>query len=108
MPSNYEGLRLFLSSPGDVARERAIAETIVRQVDSTCKDRLGLSLDCVRWETFEPRTHLSPTNQEWLLEQLTGCDGFILILGKRIGQREPGETRTRTETEIGLALRLLA
>ena len=81
-------LRVFVSSPGDVAEERVIADRVISRVS----DRYAsiLSLEAIIWE-HEP---LQATGS--FQEQITRpseTDIFVCILWSRLGTRLPGSIR---------------
>ncbi len=51
MPVTQIVLKVFVASPQDVAEEREVLEDVVRELNSTWADTLGIRLDVVRWET---------------------------------------------------------
>ena len=95
MKTTYETLRAFISSPKDVAAERAITENVIKAVGITCKDTLGIDLECVTWQNFIPQAPKLPEEriQDILNEEVRKCHIFILILWKRYGSVEPGKTK---------------
>jgi hypothetical protein len=107
--SNYRRLRVFLSSPKDVAEEREIARQAVESVSTTCKDALGIGIDCVTWEDFAPQAPKLPEEriQDILNNEIPRCQVFILILWKRYGSIEAGHRKSNTEREVEIALDLL-
>ncbi|SYZ72487.1 conserved hypothetical protein [Candidatus Zixiibacteriota bacterium] len=105
----YDSLKVFLSSPGDVSNERAIAKEIIHQVGNACKENLGINLDPVDWNDFVPKTTQLPDQriQDMLNDHLRKCHIFILILWKRYGSKEPGFAKSNTEREVEIALKVL-
>lgn len=60
MQTTYETLRAFVSSPGDVATERKVVEKVIAAICNSCKETLGVDLECVSWEDFVPQTPKLP------------------------------------------------
>jgi len=105
MPT-YQILKIFISSPGDVDREREYAEKVIANVNESCKDSLGLYLDCDNWKNLPA---LTPTNTETIQgminEYIMQCNIFLLILNKRLGSEEPNIKKSRMEIEIDIAIK---
>jgi tetratricopeptide (TPR) repeat protein len=78
-------LRLFVSSPGDVAEERLVARRVIQRVQSSVGDRL--KLEPVFWE-HEP---LAATGSfQGQLPRPSESDIVVCILWSRLGTRLPG------------------
>jgi tetratricopeptide (TPR) repeat protein len=100
-------LKIFLSSPGDVAEERALAEFVFRRLADEVAD--VTRLEFVIWE-HEPL--FGHTGFQQQLERPSQSDLVVCILWSRLGSRlpsdfapAPGETApTGTEFEINDAL----
>ena len=109
MHTTYEILRVFISSPSDVISERKVADKVIDAIGDTCKDTLGVELECVTWENFVPQTPKLPDEkiQDILNAEISKCHIFILILWKRYGSKEPGMWKSNTEREAEIALELL-
>lgn len=105
---NQRGINIFISSPGDVARERELLEEIISEISKSVRDTLGYHLECKRWEDQIPQASLPPkTKQDEIMKEIGKCQMFILILHKRYGEIPPKQKISRTEMEIELALKLL-
>jgi len=83
-------IRVFLSSPGDVADERAIAITVIDQLkyDAAFKD--NIKVEVVAWDKPGADTPLlgNKTPQEAILEGLakpSQCDIVVVMFWSRIG-----------------------
>ena len=83
-------LRLFLSSPGDVTDERALAREVIERLESERAHRERLCLEIVAWDKPGASTampaHLEP--QEALdrgLRKPSACDIVVVIFGYRMG-----------------------
>ncbi|ODS33582.1 MAG: hypothetical protein SCARUB_01316 [Candidatus Scalindua rubra] len=85
MPKTETILQVFVASPDDVAEERSVLEEIIRELNITWADTLGIRLDLVRWET-----HASPgfgdDAQDFINTQIpVSYDIFIGIMWTRFG-----------------------
>lgn len=109
MYTTYEALRVFISSPSDVVGERKVVDKVIKSIGDTCKDTLGVELECVTWENFVPQTPKLPDEriQDILNAEISKCQIFILILWKRYGSKEQGAKKSNTERETEIALELL-
>ena len=79
-------LKIFLSSPGDVAEERALAEIVFRRLADELADVVHLSL--VIWE-HEPLYGHTGFQQQ--IERPSQCDFVVSILWSRLGTRLPSD-----------------
>ena len=103
-------LHIFLSSPGDVSRERQLAREVIDQLESERAYKDRLKLEVVAWDkpgvdTAMP-AQLEP--QEAINEGLKNpseCNLIIVIYWSRMGTplsekyRKPGGSRYRSGTE---------
>jgi WD40 repeat protein len=100
-------LRIFLSSPGDVAEERVLAERVFRRLDSEFAHAVRLEL--ILWE-HEPLFAHSGFQQQ--IPRASQCDLVVSVLWSRLGTRLPADfamragepSLTGTEFEIHDAL----
>ena len=100
-------LRVFVSSPGDVSEERALAEGVLRRLGEEYRE--SVKLDVVLWEHEPVFAH---TGYQQQIARSSECDLVICILWSRLGTRLPagfalgsGEPApTGTEFEIRDAL----
>jgi len=101
-------LKIFLSSPGDVAEERALAEIVFRRLADEFADTVSLKL--VIWEHEPVFGHANFQEQ---IERTKDCDLVVSILWSRLGTRlpsafapaagEPAPTGTEFEIDDALA-----
>ena len=107
MTSLYNVVRVFISSPGDMGEERMIAERVIKNVSTTCRDTLGIMLDYVVWEQQPPLTNRKESIQEGINKKLRSCNAFLLLLNRRYGSMTDGEAKSNTEREVEIALEML-
>ena len=81
--------RLFVSSPGDVAAERARLEAVVEKLNAEFKDRARF--DAVRWETNFYSAHETFQKQ---IPEAADCDLVVAIFRARLGSPLPQGFRT--------------
>ena len=100
-------LKIFLSSPGDVAEERALAEFVFRRIADEVSDAANLTF--LIWE-HEPL--FGHTGFQQQIERPSQSDLVVCILWSRLGSRLPADfapaegepAPTGTEFEINDAL----
>jgi hypothetical protein len=99
-------LRLFVSSPSDVAAERGRVENVVRRVQSDYDG--GVNIEVIRWE--ESFYSARSTFQDQIASPAE-VDLVLCILWKRLGSALPedynrgdGSSRTGTEYEFEVAM----
>ncbi len=105
--TNLHRFRIFLSSPGDVAEERALAEIVFRRLASEFRD--AVQLEPIIWEHEPLFAHTGPQQQ---MVRPSQCDLVVTILWSRLGTRLPDDfkteggdsTPTGTEFEVRDAL----
>jgi len=86
-PRTIREIQIFLASPGDVNKERDIAEKVIDEIDKTIARRRGATIRLLRWETDTyPYFHLDGP-QGAIEEQITiaDCDIFMCIFWQRLG-----------------------
>jgi predicted MPP superfamily phosphohydrolase len=94
-------IRILVSSPSDVSRERAAAGSVVAELNRTIAPELKIVLELIAWET-----HVYPgagRAQQLINEQLGDYDIFVGIMGRRFGT-PTGRAGSGTEEEFNIAL----
>jgi tetratricopeptide (TPR) repeat protein len=79
-------LRLFVSSPGDVADERRRVEIVVERLNAEFKGRVRI--EAVRWETEYYSAHDTFQKQ---IPEASGCDVVVAIFRARLGTELPAD-----------------
>jgi len=90
-------IRVFVSSPGDVALEREQARDVVAELNATAARELGLALEAVAWEN-----EVHPSAGRWqatINRQIGAYDVFVGIMWRRYGT-PTGEFGSGTEEEF--------
>jgi len=85
MPRREYVVRIFVSSPSDLAEERQLLEELARELNATWSRELGLRLELVRWES-DVLPGVASEPQE-VIDSAVGdeYDAFIGLLWKRFG-----------------------
>lgn len=96
MPSKPYHIRIFLSSPGDVAYERALAFDVINQLPYDPPLRGYITLEAIAWDKPDAGTPLpaAKTPQEAINEALpkpSDCDIVVVIFWSRMGTPLPPE-----------------
>lgn len=107
MTGSFKQFKIFVSSPGDVAKERKVVDDVINKINEAIGDSLGIFLKVEKWEKLPPET-TEERIQERLNRQIKDCNFFLLILFKRYGSIEKGHTISNTEREINAILTYLA
>src|SRR6266849_3738322 len=81
-----ERLRIFISSPGDVAEERVLANNLVRRLADEYADRL--CIEPVFWE-HEPL--LATGTFQTQIPPPRDCEVVVCVLWSRLGTRLPAD-----------------
>ena len=103
-------LHIFLSSPGDVTDERALAKEVIERLESERAHRDRLRLEIVAWDKPGAGTampaHLEPQAAlDQGLRKPSACDIVVVIFGYRMGtplsekHRKPNGERYGSGTE---------
>lgn len=107
MSDTYKQFKIFVSSPGDVTKERALVDQIISNINDVVKDSLKIFLQVEKWEIMPPET-TEENIQERLNRKIKDCNFFLLILYKRYGTVEKGHTISNTEREINAIINYLS
>ncbi|MCO6455390.1 MAG: SUMF1/EgtB/PvdO family nonheme iron enzyme [Pirellulaceae bacterium] len=89
-------IRVFVSSPGDVAQERHAMEKILNTLNELDGQALGFRLEPFRWENCASGTGSSP--QEVVDQQTPDCDIYVGIMSAHFGT-PTGQYQSGTEKE---------
>ncbi len=95
-------IRLFLSSPGDVAAERDRVRSVVARLNRQWEDVYDIDMEIIDW-----RTHVAPNAgrpQEVINEQIGEYDIFLGMMWKRFGT-PTGVADSGTEEEFNIAFK---
>src|SRR5262245_52564789 len=84
MPESVRLIRVFVSSPGDVAEERGVLDEVVRLVNQTPGQGLGARLELVKWER-DVVPQIGPPAQDVVDAQTPACDIYLGIMAHRFG-----------------------
>lgn len=105
MPAFYRRLKVFLSFASDVEEESRIAEEVIRNVNTRVTENLGLALETTTWRMLPPLAPPPPDSiQSVISEQVRDCNIFILVLFKRYGSTEAGQSKSNLEREVEIAI----
>jgi hypothetical protein len=99
MSQLYKFYKVFISSPGDVKKERDYAEDAINKISDSVSESINCHFKVVKWEKLPPE-YEEDSIQENLNKLIRKCHFFILILNKRYGSIEHGHTKSNTEREI--------
>lgn len=101
MPKNQKTYRVFISSPRDVAEQRAVARAAVESV-SSFYERRGLRVESWLWEK-DAVSEFGASAQDIIANQLGEYDIYIGLMGARFGS-PTGKHGSGTEEEFREAL----
>jgi formylglycine-generating enzyme required for sulfatase activity len=91
-------IRIFVSSPGDVAKERKVLDEVVERINQTDGDDKQVRLELWKWEkNVVPQ--IGPPPQRVVESQKPFCDVYLGILSRRFGT-PTGRYRSGTEKEF--------
>jgi energy-coupling factor transporter ATP-binding protein EcfA2 len=90
-PKNYRKLRIFVASPGDVAKEREVVHAVAAELnrDGNVADKLGVTLEVLDWRNVTPDMGRP---EQVILDELKveKWDIFVGILWLRFGSPTGG------------------
>jgi formylglycine-generating enzyme required for sulfatase activity len=94
-------LRLFLASPSDCLEERALAERVISEVNSTVARKLGYGIELVQWEDVVPGMGRP---EQVILDHvdIEDTDLFLGVLWNRFGT-PTGKAQSGTDEEFQVA-----
>jgi hypothetical protein len=101
-PETARMVRVFVSSPSDVAEERAVLDEVVASINRTDGEAAGFRLELIKWETHVT-PQIGPRPQQVIDAQIPEYDVYIGILKHRFGT-PTGRYRSGTEKEYRDAL----
>jgi hypothetical protein len=103
MPKSNVVLQVFVASPGDVAEERRILESVITETNRVWSSNLGLTFELLNWEK-NVRPDFSTDPQAAINEQIgTDYDVFVGIFWGRLGTPTP-RAKSGTLEEFDRAL----
>ena len=76
-------IRVFVSSPSDVAEERAVLEEVVDRINRTQGQEHGVRLEIWKWEDAVPQ--IGPKAQDVIDAQTPNYDIYLGIMANRFG-----------------------
>ncbi|GIK65470.1 MAG: hypothetical protein BroJett018_32640 [Chloroflexota bacterium] len=90
MPLNIPLIRIFLSSPGDVAEERRLAQQVIQELPNRHAFRDKLKLAAIAWDDLDSSTPMEASLSPQAainngLPQPSQCDITITIFWSRLG-----------------------
>jgi hypothetical protein len=89
MPRSNTVLQVFVASPGDVAEERRILESVITETNKIWSSNLNITFELVKWET-DVYPSFSSDPQAVINEQIgEEYDVFIGIFWGRLGTATP-------------------
>ena len=103
MSQTQTSLQVFVASPSDVAEERKILESVVREINRTANDAHNIILKLLDWET-DSRPGFRKEGPQDVINQQIGNDYdiFLGIMWGRFGSPTP-RAESGTEEEFDLA-----
>ena len=97
-------IRMFVASPGDVAKERKILGRIVEQINLTSSSRTNCLIEIKKWETHTFSS--AGRAEEVVINQIGEYDVFLGIMWKHFGT-PTGKEESGTEEEFNVAFKRL-
>ncbi len=96
-----QNVRVFIASPGDVAKEREYLREVADKINQSIAHEFGFNLEIVGWET-QVIPDMGQRPQSIINKQIGSYDIFVGIMWKRFGT-PTGEAESGTEEEFNLA-----
>lgn len=96
-------MNVFVSSLSDVYEEREILDGVVRDINNTWMDALGIMLKTKKWETNVPSKITNQDPTDIIIEEIGEYDIHIGIMWSRFGS-PTNEYESGTEQEFRTAL----
>ena len=103
VPETARIIRVFVSSPGDVAAERAVMDEVVATINRTDGQTSGFRLELFRWED-NVTPQIGPRPQAVVDQQTPAYDIYVGIMSTRFGT-PTGRHGSGTEKEFKDALK---
>ena len=97
-PQSVRLIRIFVSSPNDVAEEREVLEEVVDRINRTQGQDFGLRLETFRYEK-DVVPQIGPDAQRVVDAQTPSCDIYLGIMAHRMGT-PTGDYESGTEKEF--------
>ncbi len=97
----FQNVRVFIASPGDVAKEREYLRVVADKINQSIAHEWGFHLEIVGWET-NVIPDMGERPQSIINKQIGSYDIFVGIMWKRFGT-PTGEAESGTEEEFNLA-----
>lgn len=96
MPTALQSYRVFIASPGGLARERKAFREVIEELNETWAIRQGFLLRAVGWEAA---TGGARRAQEIINEEVRTCDFFFMLLYDKWGTPPGGTSGYTSGTE---------
>lgn len=90
-------IKIFIASPGDVAKERDIITNVIKDLDRSVFGRNNVQIKVLKWEQDASPSMGRP--QQIILDQISGYDIFIGVMWKRFGS-PTGKSLSGTKEEF--------
>ncbi len=101
MSTESKIVKIFISSPNEVANERVIIKDIISDINGVWEDCLGIKFKAINWEKIPPK-FVEKSVQTTINNDLNDCDIYLGILWKYFGT-PVGKYMSGTEAEYEFA-----
>lgn len=98
---NQNVLKVFISCPSGHADELNALKTFIERTNG--QNAQGLQIKLVHWEKGIP-SKLGLNAQDFILEHLENCDGYIGLMSEKVGSADGGESGTIAEFDSALEM----